>query len=89
MNDPFLMRKLERPRYVAKNVRRVSDRHRPGTQQAHAQRLALDEGHRIIRQSVSVAGAQDRDDMRMLKSSGELDLPLEALGADAGGEIWR
>ena len=34
-----------------------------------------------------LAGRQERDDVRVLEAGGELDLLLEALGADARGEL--
>ena len=41
--------------------------------------LAADERHDIVEQVARGGGAQERDDVRVLKSGGELDLALEAL----------
>ena len=89
MNDAFLVRELECAGDVTKDARGVGDRHCAGAQQAHAQRLAFDEGHRVVGKSVRIAGAENGNDMRMLKSRCEQDLALESLGAQAGGEIGR
>ena len=52
-----------------------------------AQRLALDERHGVVRHAVAVAGGEHGDDVGLLQPRGELDLAVEALGADVGCEL--
>ena len=54
-----------------------------------AQRLALDERHRVERQAVRVARREHRDDVRVLQRGDRLDLALEPLDADALRELGR
>jgi hypothetical protein len=53
-----------------------------------AQGLTFNEGHREIRKSFCIAGCEKRDDVRLLELRSELDLALESIRADAGGELW-
>ena len=87
VDDAAFVRVGERFRDVAEDARplRRSAARRLG--RARAQRFALDEGHRVVRESVDLAGDEDRDDVRMLEARGELDLALEAVDVDAGGEF--
>src|SRR5213082_3004931 len=53
-----------------------------------AKRFALDERHRVVEQLVAgLARAEHGDDARMMQTAGDLDLALEAVDVDAGGEI--
>ena len=80
MHDAALVRVAECLRHVLQNADDFGDRER-AAREARAQRLAFDERHRVERQSVRVAGGQDRDDVRLLKRGDRLDLALEPLGA--------
>ena len=57
--------------------------------EARAQRLALDERHRVERQAVRVARREHRNDVRLLQRGDRPDLALEALDADALRELGR
>src|SRR5689334_12529731 len=83
------MRERQRARYVPEDADRDCDRHRPDAHQPDAQRLALDEGHRIVWESICLTRAQNRDDVRMLELRGDHDLALEALGAHSRRKIGR
>ena len=87
MNDPLLVRELERSRDVTKDARRLADRQRSVARQAHAQRIPFLERHHVKRDAVDLAGAQDRDDVRMLQSRRELDFALEALRIDTSNAV--
>ena len=54
-----------------------------------AQTLAVYKRHGVIRHTTGVARAQHRNDVRLLERRGELDLALEALGADPLRELGR
>ena len=86
MHDAALVRVGERLGDVAQDVDRGGDRHGP-VREPRAQRLPLDERHRVVRQPVDVAGGDDGDDVRLLERRGELDLALEPLGRDRRGEL--
>src|SRR5687767_16025156 len=74
---------------VAENADGFGDRELVLSCDPCAERLPFDERHREVRQSVSVTGRQERDDVRLLEPSGELDLALEAFGAYARGKVRR
>src|SRR6476661_5305548 len=52
-----------------------------------AQRRALDERHRVVRNPIDVTGGQQRNDVRMLQTCGESDLTLETFGRDARDQV--
>ena len=79
----------ERARDVAEDAQDVGDRERRLLGQPRAQRLALDERHRVVRQAVRVARREHGNDVRLLERRRRADLALEPLGADAGGELGR
>jgi hypothetical protein len=54
-----------------------------------AQRFAVDEGHRIERQPLDVAGREDRNDVRLLQRGGRLDLALEAAHRQSLRQLGR
>src|ERR1035437_2985606 len=72
---------------VAQNAERLGNRQLVLFGETRAERLAGDERHGVVEQAVLGARAEERNDMRMLKLGRELDLALEALDAQAGGEI--
>ena len=89
MNDTLRVRRGERTRHVSENRDRVIERHRPALNSL-AERRALDPRHRVVRHAVRIAGRQQRNDVRVLKSSGRADLALEPLNGvlrhDVGGQ---
>ena len=89
MDDATLVGVLERARDVAEDANGVGDRERRLLRKAKSKRLALHERHRVVRQAVDVTGGEHGDDVRLLERSGHPDLPLEPVGADAGGELGR
>ena len=52
-----------------------------------AQRVAVDERHRVVQDGAGIFRLDDRDDARMVEAAGEPDLALESLAVDADGEI--
>ena len=59
----------------------------PLAAQPVAQRLAFDKRHREPEPARGLAGVEYGEDVGMLEPSREPDLPLEALGAERGGEL--
>jgi hypothetical protein len=74
---------------VVKNPDSLSDGQLTGSLQSRAQRLSFDARHRIIKQIVFRAGKEERDDVRMLQSRGQLDLAAEAADVEPGAELGR
>ena len=81
VHDAFAVRVRERARYLLEDARDVDERHGPFAIDALAERLAVDERHRVVERRARLTGGQERDDVRMLKPCREADLALEALGA--------
>jgi hypothetical protein len=54
-----------------------------------AQRLAVDERHDVIRQSVDFAGGQEWNDVRMLQSGSDRDLATEPSDGHVSGQFGR
>ena len=68
---------------------RLLDRQGPAGEEL-AERRAAHERHRVPEEPVALAGAQQRDDVRVLEPRGELDLATEAVDAHAAGEVgWQ
>src|SRR5512143_329740 len=57
--------------------------------ECRAQRCPRDVWHRVVRQSIHVAGREQRHDVRMLQSCGKFDLALEPLGGYARSQLGR
>ena len=89
MDDSFRVRGGERARDVADDRDDFGNRQRTALLHLLAQRLALHERHDVVRDAVAIAGREHGNDVRLLQSRGELDLPAEALDAHARGEIGR
>src|SRR5690349_24347228 len=51
------------------------------------QRLAFDEGHDVVQESIRRAGVEERKDVRVLERRGRPDLYYEALGAEDSGKL--
>src|SRR5439155_11464755 len=75
--------------HVAQDADGFGNRQRSRLHQPLAQRVSVDERHRVIRKAVRFPGAQDPDDVRMLQLRRELNLALEALHTDALAELRR
>ena len=56
---------------------------------SRAERLALDERHRVEGEPVGVAGREDGNDVRLLQRGDRADLALEALGAEPECQLGR
>jgi hypothetical protein len=87
VDDVALVRVLERARHRLGNMDRLVDFELALEVQAGAQRLPFDVRHHVIEKRVRFAGVEERQDVRVLKRRGGLDLGDEALGADHGGEL--
>jgi len=74
---------------VVKNPDSLSDGQLTGSLQSSAQRLSFDARHRIIKQIVFRAGKEERHDVRMLQSRGQLDLAAEATDVESGTQLRR
>ena len=82
MDDAEGVRIRQRIRNLTGDRDRVVDRELALALQPTAQRLALDEGHHIVEQTMRVAGVEHRQDVRMIQPRGNLDLALEAIAVD-------
>ena len=78
---------MEGARGLGRNAERVVHRKLSLAAEAVAERLALDERHGEPQAAGGLARVVDRQDMRVLEPGGELDLALEPLGAEGGGEL--
>ncbi len=66
---------------------RVVDRELAFAVQPVPERFALDEGHDIEEEAVDRARVEEPEDVRVLQLGGQLDLALEPLTADGGGQV--
>ena len=73
------------------NLARDSDRFVYGklalARQPGAQRLAGDERHDVVEQTIRVARVEQRQDVRMLQARGRANLGEESLAAERGAEV--
>ena len=83
------MRVVERIGHLAGDSQRLIYRQLRLVPETRSQRLALDERHAVLEQTVALAGAQKRNRVRVTQGGGELNLTPEPLGADGGGELRR
>ena len=84
----MLVRVVERAGGLAGDAERVVHWELALAAEPVPERLALDERHgEPERGAAASPGVVDRQDVGMLEPGGELDLALEALGAEAGGEL--
>jgi hypothetical protein len=77
----------ERVHYVADEAHDLADGQLPLTRQSGAERVAIDERHRVVQQAVRLAGGEERNDVGMVKARGELDLTPEPIDAEPGAEL--
>ena len=89
VHDAVRVRVLERARHVAQHRHGRVRREPPVAAEPRAQRLALDERHRVVRQPVALPGGEHRHDVRVLQPRGDADLAREPLGAHPLGELGR
>ena len=90
MDDPLAMRVVECHRHFAREPHGVVQAEPTVARETQPQRLSHDEGHRVVGQPIRVASAQQRDDVRMQKSGGEVDLAMEAFEADVARHVgWQ
>src|SRR5437016_3446558 len=89
MDDAVAVRIIERVRDVAQDVHGLGDGQLSDARQTLSERLALDIRHRVVKKAAGCARAEERHDMRMLQSRGDMDLPNEALRTDLAGELRR
>ena len=88
MHDPARVRIRECARDIPEDRHDLGDCDR-SIGKALSQRTPLDERHRVIRQASHLARRQNGDDVGLLQSRGELDLPREPLSAEPLGQLWR
>jgi hypothetical protein len=74
---------------IAEDSHDLTDRQLMLFRQAGAERLARDERHRIVQQSAFGTGGENGDYVWMLEARRQQDLALEALSAQASGELRR
>ncbi len=86
VDDALRVGVVERLGDVAQNRHRLGDR-QLAAHEPRPQRLAFDERHREVRQTVHLARGQQRDDVRMLEPRGDQDLAPEAVEVDAVAEF--
>lgn len=89
VNYSVLMRVGERTQNVTKDLccfvyRQLT---RPG--KPRAKRLAFDERHRVVRESVTDSRREHWDDVRVLQLRGKLNLAAESLDVHGRGEVGR
>ena len=65
----------------------VGDGELPFAAEPVAQALALDVGHRKPEPACGLAGVVDGENVGVLETGGEPDLPKKALGAEGGGQL--
>ena len=78
---------LERPGGLGGDPERLVHRQLPLPPEPVAERLALDERHGEPELAGGLARVVDGEDVRVLQPGGELDLALEALGAERVGQV--
>ena len=89
MHDPARVRVRQRVGDLGEEAVGVRGRKRALARHPLLERLALHEGHRVVEQRPVGAGAQDRDDVRMLEVRRDRDLTLEARGVHIARELGR
>ena len=75
--------------HIAQHPHHLGHRQFPAAAELGAQRLALDEGHGVVGEILLGSGGKQRDDVRVLQRSGELDFPNEPIPVDTGRQVRR
>jgi hypothetical protein len=89
MHDAARVRVRERIHHIAQHAHRIAHRHLALARELRAQRLALDERHRIVEEIAGLAGREHRHDVRMLERCRELDLAAKALDVHTRSRLGR
>ena len=89
MDNVVAMRVVERAPNLTRDAHRVVDRQLRLPGQPFPERLALDEGHDVVQQSVGVARIDEAKDMRVLEVGRDSDFGEEARRTDCVGEFLR
>ena len=89
MHDAARVCVRQRARDVAQNADALGDGQCRRGAQSRAERFALHERHREIRNAVGVTSRQQRNDVRLAQRRGELDLAREPVEAHARGHVAR
>ena len=87
VHDPVLVGVLKGLGRFPRDPERLLHGEVPLPPQPVPERLALDVRHGEPELTGSLARVEHGQDVGMLEPGGELDLPLEALGAEAGSEL--
>src|SRR5262245_4517923 len=89
MDHTARVRESERVDDVVQEADDLAWRERSLSLDGGAERLAVDERHRVPEQVAVLTRGEQRDDVRMLELRGDLDLATEALAVDARGQLGR
>ena len=89
VDDALLVRVRQRVGGSADDLHRLTERQPPVARESLPERLALNEGHRVVEEPIGVARGEHRDDVRVPKPRRERDLALEPLGAHLARELGR
>ena len=89
VDDPPPVRVRQGLRDFAQDGDHGGGRERAFALDPRAQGLALDERHHVVHDVAGAAGGEERDDVGVLQSGGDLDLAPEPLDADVGGRLGR
>ena len=87
MHDPMVVRVAQRGRHVVGQPHHILHRERAVPVQTLAQRLTLDVGHHVVKESVRFARIVERQDVRMAEPRRDLDLADKPFGAERGSEF--
>ena len=87
VDDAVLVGVVERARGLGGDAEGVFERELALAAEPVAQRFALDERHGEPQLAGRFAGVEHGQDVGMLEPGGEVDLALEALGAERGGKL--
>ena len=87
VDDALAVGMFERAGHLAGDADGVGHGQHPLALQPVSQGLPRHVRHHVVEQPVGLAGVEERQDVRVGQSCRELDLALEALGADAGREF--
>jgi hypothetical protein len=87
VNHVAAVRVLQRRRHLRSDFDGLVHGQLPLDRESIAERLALDVGHHVKEETTCLAGVVERQDVRVLQVSGDLDLVQEPLGAKHGGKF--
>ena len=89
VDDASRVSERERVDHVVHDARDFADAERLLPLERRAERLAVDERHRVPEEVALLAGGQERHDVRVVELGGDLNFAAEALSIDAGREVGR